>query len=71
MVRCELCGRDVMEKAGVFTEWTRTTKGRKHARIRGTRILHYEPSADRRKAHVYCRDCRKRINRVLDNLRFY
>jgi len=74
LVKCELCGKDVMGKAGVFTEWRRTVtpyRGQKFAKIRGTRLCKYEPSPDDRKAHVYCQKCRKRITRMLGALRYY
>jgi hypothetical protein len=71
MVRCELCGKNVLDKAGVFTEWKRTSKARGFAKIRGTTLGNYEPSRDRRKAHVYCHKCRKRISQVLDAVWFY
>jgi hypothetical protein len=74
MVRCELCGKSVLDKMGVFTEWTRTVppyRGMGYAKVRATKFSNYEPSRDPRKAHVYCPECRKRVNQILNAIWFY
>ncbi|HKM78110.1 MAG TPA: hypothetical protein VJZ03_03465 [Candidatus Bathyarchaeia archaeon] len=62
MTKCELCGKDVTDKVGVFTEWKRKTNTKGFVKIKDTTLGNYDLSRDKRKAHVYCHKCKKRIN---------
>jgi hypothetical protein len=75
MVRCELCGKDVTDRAGIFTVWFRTAPVGKFVRARGIKLggepgkAYWVPSRDKRKRRVYCNKCRKRVNRMLTAIR--
>ena len=71
MVRCEFCGKKAVDRVGIFNMWYRTEQPIDDARIRGTLLEKWVPTADRRKVRVYCSKCRKRVDRMLKAIRKY